>query len=178
MTRLGDRVSDGGNGRADRLGIRLLVGAATVGLLHAAFTMSWAAGSRWLLRTVGEWAVELADRSPAAAAVGLGAVALVKVAGAVVPVLVETRSWRGRRWWRGLAWAGAVVLIGYGSVNVLVSWAVLSGWLVPVGGYDAAAQWGHAALWDPLFLLWGVLLAAGLTRTSTRTGAVTRSGRW
>jgi hypothetical protein len=32
-----------------------------------------------------------------------------------------------------------------------------------------AAQLGHAALWDPLFLIWGALLAAGLRLTRDRT---------
>ena len=146
-------------------GIRLLVAAAAVGLLHAAFSLYWALGGRWLLRTVGAWAVQLADNSPAATGVVLGLLAALKVAGAVVPVLVETGKLRGRRAWRTLTWFGACGLVAYGLLNVLVAWSVLAGLVTPHGGYDAAAMMGHAALWDPLFLVWGLLLAGGLART-------------
>ena len=103
-----------------------------------------------------------------AAGAVLGVVAPVKIAGSLVPVLVETGHVGGRRRWRALEWAGAVVLVGYGLLNVLVAWAVLGGLLTSAAGYDRSAELGHAALWDPLFLLWGLLLAAGLA--TTRTG--------
>lgn len=150
-----------------RLGVRLLFGAAAVGLVHAGFTLYWALGGRWLLRTVGAWAVRLAEDRPVATAVTLGVVAAVKIAGSVVPVLVETGHVRGRRRWRALEWAGAAALIAYGLLNVTVAWAVLGGLITTAGGYDPAAEWGHGALWDPLFLLWGLLLAAGLVMTRT-----------
>jgi len=156
-----------------RIGVRLLVAAAAAGLIHAAFTVYWASGGRWLLRTVGAWAVDLADGHPLACAAVLGAVAALKIVGALVPVAVETRHVAGRRWWRLIAWAGAVVLIGYGVVNVVVAWAVLGGLISSTGGYDHSAELGHAALWDPLFLLWGLFLAGGLrlTRASLQRDA-------
>jgi hypothetical protein len=83
----------------------------------------------------------------------------------VIPVSIETWPCRGRRAWRRLAAVGAVGLIVYGLVNVAISWAVLGGLVTPEGGYDRDAQLGHAVLWDPLFLLWGLLLAGGLTLT-------------
>ncbi|WP_375496684.1 DUF3995 domain-containing protein [uncultured Jatrophihabitans sp.] len=155
-----------------RVGVGLLVGAAAAGLVHAAFTIYWAAGGRWLLRTVGAWAVPLADQNPVACAAVLGAVAVLKIAGALIPVAVETRRVPGRRGWRRLAWTGAVVLIGYGLLNVVVGWAVLGGVLSTNGGYDRSAELGHAALWDPLFLLWGLLLAGGLRLTRGRAALV------
>ena len=157
--------------RRRRTGTRLLIAAAAVGLLHAAFSLYWALGGRWLLRTVGAWAVQLADSSPAAAGVVLGVVAALKLAGAVVPVMVETGRLGGRRAWRALAWTGACGLIAYGLLNVLVAWSVLARLVMPHGGYDAAAMIGHAALWDPLFLLWGLLLAGGLALTRGGLGS-------
>lgn len=145
--------------------MRVLVAAAGAGLLHAGFTVYWAAGGRWLLRTVGAWAVRLADGRAGTAAAVLAVVALVKIAGAVLPVLVESGRVGGRRRWRTLQWAGAVVLIAYGLVNTVVAWAVITGLVTAAGGYDHPAELGHAALWDPLFLLWGLLLAAGLVLT-------------
>lgn len=62
------------------------------------------------------------------------------------------------------------MLIGYGALNVAVSWAVLSGVLPTPGGIDRTAQLGHAALWDPLFLVWGLCLAVGLRRTTRGAG--------
>lgn len=148
-------------------GVRLLVAAAAVGLVHAGFTIYWAVGGRWLLRTVGSWAVELVDDRPGVAGAVLGVVAVVKISGSLGPVLVEAGRIGGRRRWRALEWAGAVVLLGYGLLNVVVAWAVLGGLVTSADGYDRSAELGHAALWDPLFLLWG-LLAAGLATTRTR----------
>ena len=149
-------------------GVRLLVAAAAVGLVHAGFTIYWAVGGRWLLRTVGSWAVELVDDRPGVAGAVLGVVAVLKISGSLVPVLVEAGRVGGRRRWRALEWAGAVVLLGYGLLNVVVAWAVLGGLVTSADGYDRSAELGHAALWDPLFLLWGLLLAAGLATTRTR----------
>ena len=47
--------------------------------------------------------------------------------------------------------------------------AVLTG-LINVVGTDRLGLMGHAFLWDPLFALWGIALAAGLvlSRSSSR----------
>lgn len=140
--------------------------AALAGLLHAAASLYWALGGRWLLDTVGAWAVELAASAPVSAGLALGGIALVKALGGVVPLLVEAGRWPGsRRWWRALEWVGAAGLLLYGGVNAVVAGLVLAGVIRPDGGYDAAAMWGHAALWDPLFALWGLALGIGLWRS-------------
>ena len=51
-------------------------------------TGHWALGGRWLLATVGQWAVDLSARAPLAAGAALGLVALVKLLAAVIPVAV------------------------------------------------------------------------------------------
>lgn len=107
-------------------------------------------------------AVELQREHPMSAGLGLGTIALAKALGAVLPVWVR---WR---WVRALAWVGGAVLAGYGALNVVVAWLVLGGVVEPEGGYDRSAMLGHAALWDPLFLVWGVLLLIGLATTRTR----------
>ncbi len=140
--------------------------AALAGLLHAAASAYWALGGRWLLDTIGAWAVDLAASAPVAAGLALGGIALVKALGAVVPLLVESGRWPGpRRFWRALEWTGGVGLLLYGGVNAGVAALVLSGVIRPDGGYDPAAMWGHAALWDPLFALWGLALIVGLWRS-------------
>lgn len=150
--------------------------AALLGLVHAAFSAWWAVGGTWLLDTVGDWAVDLQAERPVAAGAGLGAIAAVKAAGALLPPLVERRRGRvgtraatwSRTAVRSLSWPGGVVLVAYGGLNTVVAWLVLGGVVVPDDGYDRAAMLGHAALWDPLFLAWGLALLLGLRATRTR----------
>jgi Protein of unknown function (DUF3995) len=140
----------------------LLIGAALAGLTHAAFSLYWALGGRWLLPTVGQWAVEYAREEPLAAGLLLIVIAAVKSAVAIIPLVASRRSVPGQAVWRGLAWLAAIVLTGYGALNSVVAWLVLGSVLEPEGGFDRQAMVGHAYLWDPLFLVWGVLLGAGL----------------
>ena len=139
--------------------------AAGVGVVHGLFSLYWALGGRWLLDTVGSWATDLADNSPVAAGLTLLVVAVIKFAGAAVPLLVEGNRLSGRRRWRLAEWGGAAFLVLYGGVNTAIAGLVVLGVIVPDGGYDRAAMIGHAALWDPLFLLWGLFLGVGLLLT-------------
>lgn len=86
--------------------------AAVAGLIHAAFSLYWALGGRWLLRTVGEWAVDYARDAPVAAGMLLATVAAVKCAAALVPVLVSRGRLPRLHVWRGFARLAAVGLIG------------------------------------------------------------------
>lgn len=153
---------------ATRLGLRLLYAAAVVGLVHAAFSLYWAVGGEWLLSTVGQWTLDLRSSRPGLAALALIVIAAVKAAGAVLPLLATLNRVRWPRLWRGLAWAGAPVLVLYGGANTLVGTLVLAGAIRPDGGYDRQAMIGHTYLWDPLFLVWGVLLLGGLWITRDR----------
>lgn len=101
----------------------LLLGAAAAGLVHGAFSLYWAAGGRWLLDTVGAWAVDMADRSPGPAVALLLAVAGVKVGGALCPLLNEAGRLPGpAAIWRRVFLAGAVLLIAYGGLNTVGAW--------------------------------------------------------
>lgn len=136
--------------------------AGVIGLVHAAWSVYWALGGRWLLPTVGDWAVDLVERAPVEAGVLLGAIGLVKLAAALIPIVVAQGHSAHPRFWRTLCWIGGPLLVVYGGVNVVVSVGVLSGVIDPDGGYDADAMMGHAYLWDPLFVLWGGFLVAWL----------------
>jgi multisubunit Na+/H+ antiporter MnhB subunit len=151
---------------------RLLTGAAIVGVIHAAFSLFWALGGRWLLPTVGQWAVDYAREAPLTTGILLSFVAGMKCAVAITPLLASQGRLPHPRIWRGLAWIAALVLTGYGAVNSIVAWLVLGGVLRPEGGFDRQSMNGHAYLWDPLFLVWGLLLGAGLL-----VGARDRPGR-
>lgn len=146
-----------------QLGVTLLWFAAGVGGLHTAFSLYWAAGGFWLLDTVGAGAVELQRTNrPVAVVVLLGA-ALVKGAGAALPIWVEYRSsLLMRRLIRAASWLGAAVLVLYGSAIAIVSAAVLAGAISPDGEVDRVGLRGHAMLWNPLFALWGAFLLGGL----------------
>jgi hypothetical protein len=138
--------------------------------VHAAFSLYWALGGDWLLNTVGAWAVDLVRSAPLLSALALVVVAIVKFAAATFPLLVYHERLPWRRFWRVASGVGSVVLIVYGALNTVVAWAVLMGILTSSDGYDHAALLGHAALWDPLFLIWGGLLAAGLRLTRGPVG--------
>jgi hypothetical protein len=60
------------------------------------------------------------------------------------------------------------VLIAWGGVNTLTGNLVLAGVVVPAAGYDRDSMVGHAWLWDPLFLVWGIALALALLLTRRR----------
>jgi len=142
--------------------------AALAGGVHAAFSLYWALGGRALIDTVGPWAVTLADTRPVVAGLGLTVVGVVKLAAAAVPLLLASGRLPKPGIWRKLCQAGAWLLVLYGGLNIAVAWLVLGGVVTSSGGYDRNAMLGHAALWDPLFLLWGVLLLLGLRSVDFR----------
>ena len=142
---------------------RLLVWVAgALGVVHAAASLYWALGGRWLLATVGRWAVDLSVQAPLTADLALGLVALVKLLAAAVPIGVAYGKVGRRRFWRAVSWVGGLLLVVYGGINIVVSAAVLGGLIRPAGGYDLEAMRGHAYLWDPLFFLWGSALVLSL----------------
>lgn len=151
--------------------------AAAVGLPYAAITAYWALGGRWLLSTVGGQFEQLAKSGGAEVELGVWTVAALKVIGSALPVAV------GRYW--GLGWRAralrvittveAAVLVLYGLVLSVVGWAVQAG-VVKVGRHpDRRALVWHAFLWDPWFLLWGLLIAAALRCFAYRRPRLCRS---
>ena len=143
-----------------RGGVALLV-AGLLGSLHAAFSLYWGAGGAWLVETLGQRLVD--------AFAGwewlLLPIGLLKLAVAWVPLLAARAGWPVRRLSRGACWLGAAVLVAWGGLNTVVGQLVLAGVIVPEGGFDRAGMVGHAYLWDPLFLAWGLALAVGLARS-------------
>lgn len=156
--------------------MRWLWTAACAGWVHAGFSLYWAAGGTWLLETIGPWAVRAAAEGSLLITGGLAAIGVIKLIAAGVPVVVERRRPpRLYPWVRAASWIGGIGLTLYGGVNTTIAAFVLTGAIQPIGGYDHAAMVGHALLWSPLFLAWGVSLSAGiaLTRPDRR-----ERGRW
>jgi hypothetical protein len=135
-----------------------------VGLAYAAVSVYWAAGGTGLLDTVGGAFGSAGRPAEAAMRIGLWAVVVAKIAAAVLPVLALGRS-PARAWQRSiwlLAWAEAVVLTSYGLVLTIPGLLIQAGVLHPGRGADHRALEWHAYLWDPWFLLWGLLVGAAL----------------
>ncbi len=147
--------------------------AAAIGTVHAAASLYWALGGDLLAGTVGAWAVAWRAGSPAAAGLALGAIGLVKLAGAWVP-WAAARAGGPRGALRVLCWAGACLLVAYGLANTVAANVALTGVLGPVD--DLVATRGHAWLWDPLFLAWGLTLGTGLWRTRPAAHPARRLG--
>ncbi len=131
-------------------------------MLSAAVSFYWALGGTWLLDTIGG---SLEEQARAGNVTVAWAAAALKIAAAVVPLLVMRRlkSLKWTRIWRVLAWSEAAILTLYGLV------LTAAGLLVQAGVVDAtdpdhrALAW-HAYLWDPWFLFMGLLVTAALMR--------------
>jgi hypothetical protein len=76
-----------------------------------------------------------------------------------------------------LAWAEAGILTIYGLVLSGAGWLEQSGAIGPAAGADHRALAWHAYLWDPWFLLWGVLVTAALVRSRQPRAAGTAHSR-
>lgn len=147
------------------------VAACVAGLLHAAASLYWALGGTWLADTVGQWALDWRTSDPVGAGASLLAIAAVKAAAAVVPLVNHLRRIPFACLVRQVSWVGSVLLIAYGGLNTVAAWLVLAGTIRPDAPPDPVALSGHAALWDPLFLVWGLALFVGLWRTRALTAA-------
>ncbi|CAM3510154.1 DUF3995 domain-containing protein [Tsukamurella ocularis] len=143
------------------------VAAAVAGVVHALFSVYWGLGGDVLLDTVGEVADAFAGRRRLLCVVGIA-----KGAAAVVPLVIFLRCRRIPCVLRGAMWAGAGVLVLWGAVNTVSSALLAAGILARAPEtYDRTATLGHALLWDPLFLVWGLALVAGLWATRTNRSA-------
>jgi hypothetical protein len=145
-------------------------GAALLAFGHAAWSVYWTAGGTALLDTVGG-SIEEAARRGGAGAVAVGtATAALKVAGGLLALaLVRPDAARlPRRLLQRTALGAGALLAVYGGVLTAVGAVALTGALgEPADPH--ALRW-HVALWDPWFLLWGLLLlgAALLSRAAGR----------
>jgi hypothetical protein len=135
-----------------------------VGLPYAAISAYWAIGGTALLDTVGG-VFEQAGRSGGTAVrIGLWAVVLVKIAAGALPVLALSRilgsGWHRLVW--VLTWVDAVILTLYGLVLTIAGLLIQADVVHTRADADHLALRWHAYLWDPWFLLWGLLAGAAL----------------
>ncbi|GAA1481044.1 DUF3995 domain-containing protein [Gordonia sinesedis] len=141
--------------------------AGVTGVIHAGVSIYWGVGGDALLSTVGNVADRFDDSGTrwllivvglAKLAAALSVVALLR--GPHIPLL------------RPMLWVVATALVTWGAVNTISASLLATGVLPRPASYDNAATLGHALLWDPLFLAWGLSLATGLWLTQPALGAI------
>ena len=142
--------------------------ALALGLLYAAASVYWGLGGSWLLDTVGA-SLAPPDRSASAAVVlAVWCSVGLKVIAAVLPLLaVGAGAARVRRRYliRALACVEAAILTVYGLNLTAVGLLVQAGLIGTPASADHRALAWHAYLWDPWFLVWGLLVTAALLRS-------------
>ncbi|WP_033196136.1 DUF3995 domain-containing protein [Streptomyces xiaopingdaonensis] len=139
--------------------------ACTLGLLYAAVSAYWAAGGTAGLDTVGgELARSTRARDPGMVAVLWLTVGLKLVAALLGLALVRPRRRMPRRLLLTLSGVAAVVLTAYGGLLVGGQALVKAGVLGTSSDVDRTAFDWHLFLWDPWFLVWGLLLGAAAYR--------------
>jgi Protein of unknown function (DUF3995) len=133
------------------------------GLGYAAISAYWAVGGQRLLATVGSDVQRLGHSRGAAVVLGLWAVVVLKAVAAALPaVSLQLPAFGWGRTVAALAWIAAVILTAYGLVLTLVGVMVQAGLIRAGAGADHRALAWHAYLWDPWFLVWGVLATGAL----------------
>ena len=125
----------------------------------------WALGGTIGIRSVGGRFAELATSVGSGTALAAAA-AVVKIAGVCFALLFAHHSGRRlpRRALVVVGWVGAWVLTGYGAVNMVGATLALTGAVDGGPDIDRYALGWHLALWDPLFLLWGLFLGLAVRR--------------
>lgn len=151
-------------------GLRAAQAAAVVGAAYAAVSIAWGLGSTVLLDTVGG---DLAAGGRAGTAVVVGALwgaIVLKLVAVGLPLLTVARTMRPpyRRVIRVLTWMQAVVLTGYGFVLTMVGLLVQADVVHAAPDADDRALAWHAFVWDPWFLVWGLLVLVALLASRSR----------
>jgi hypothetical protein len=154
---------------AQTRGLSAAWAACACGLAYAAISLYWALGGSWLLATVG---ASLAGTSSAAVKFAVWAAVALKAIAAFLPLVAigalrrPPQGWE--RWLRRLTWLEALILTAYGLVLTATGLLVQSGVIAPPGHVDHRALRWHAYLWDPWFLVWGLLVTTTLVQSRRR----------
>jgi hypothetical protein len=151
-------------------------------LAYAAVSVYWALGGTWLLDTVGGTLEQQGRTGNPGIILAVWAATVLKVIGAIVPLaavgaILGQATIAGRRHVRVLAWLEAAILTIYGLVLTVAGLLVQSGVIAVAANADQRALAWHAYLWDPWFLLWGVLVTAAMMQSRQPGAARIARGR-
>ena len=146
--------------------------AGILGLLYAGVSAYWGAGGTGLRETIGGGLEREGRAGTTGVLVIVWITVALKLAASTIGVLavVPPRGLSGRTytWVRRGAWLAALVLTVYGGVLTLIGLLVQADVVHRSATADQTALRWHAFLWDPWFLLWGLLLATALTLSRRR----------
>jgi hypothetical protein len=155
-------------------------GACVAAVSSAAVSLYWALGGTAGLGTVGGFAEKMARSGGAVALLIISVTVLLKTLSGLL-ALALARPWGLCLPRRALLIAGigaSAVLIIYGAAEVAAGALAETRAITPPGPVDWTALRWHLGLWDPWFLVWGLLLAAATRgyRRQPREVAVTGEG--
>ena len=142
--------------------------AFALGLLYALVSLYWGLGGSWLLDTVGASLTQPGRSAGPLVVLAVWCAVALKLIAAVLPLLaVGVGAARVRRRYliRALACVEAAILTCYGLSLTAVGLLVQAGLIGTPANADHRALAWHAYLWDPWFLVWGVLVTAALLRS-------------
>lgn len=140
-------------------------------LAFAAVSFYWAAGGTAGADTIGPSLTSLAlARDPTFIAILWATGALKLAAGLFALALVRPWGQRILRWLLLLAgWGTGAALIAYGGASFVQHALMLTGIIgIPAGLGAVAARW-HLLLWDPWWLLGGILFVVAAWRFGRKT---------
>jgi Protein of unknown function (DUF3995) len=142
-------------------------------LLSAAISAYWAAGGTGLLDTVGGSIARWGRDGGANVRLALAAIVVLKLAASWLPARAVAEPCP--RAVRRLAWLEAAILTVYGGVLTGTGLAVQAGLVGAGANADWKALDWHVYLWDPWFLVVGLLVWAALrqTRSEADSGNLT-----
>ena len=156
---------------------RYAAGAAFWAFAFAAISFYWAAGGTFGASTVGHQ-VESSATSVPGSFVLLWADAVVKTLLGVLGLSLAYPSWQralpGGAYLPTVAWIVGFAMAAYGAVELIVTGVSALLMVTGVLSVSFSVDWvgiaGHLAIWDPYWLLGGVLflLAAGPTGVELR----------
>lgn len=143
--------------------------AAAVAFGFALPSLYWAAGGMAGLGTLGGRIEELARQRDTGLVVATWVAFMLKILGGVV-ALALVRPWGSRlprRVVRYTASAGAVLLTAYGFLQTGTVALTGLGILDDTQDLSSGALRWRLFLWEPWFLVWGLLLGLAVSRTRT-----------
>ncbi|HEU5348830.1 MAG TPA: DUF3995 domain-containing protein [Ktedonobacterales bacterium] len=139
-------------------------------MLFALMSFYWALGGDFGVNTLGSGVQSLAHDPGFIAVVWLTGIAKV-LGGLFALTLVRPwMLWLPPTWKLALAWLAGIALALYGGIQLIIEGLVLSGVVLVSGQVDWEGLRWHVWLWDPWWLLGGILflLAAWHYRLSLR----------
>jgi len=151
--------------------------AAGVAFAFAAVNLYWALGGRSLLDTLGGEIERRALAGDDLLLAANAAAAVLKLLGGVL-ALALVQPWGERLPRRPLqlaAWGGTAVLVTYGVLQTLGVGLVALDLVEPADPVEPRALRWRLLLWEPWFLVWGVLLGAAAWHFRVRTASRNRS---